>query len=372
MKPAPAGRLYFLDGLRIGAFGLLIAYHVGMYYVAGWSFHVKSPDPVPGLVPWMRLSEPWRMSLIFLISGAATAGLFRRGLTGRVLLRRTRFLLLPLLTGVVLVVPPQTYFEVVQKFGYDGGFPAFLGLYFSHHGGFCDGSKCLVMPTWNHLWFLPYLWVYTVVLYLALTLCPTFARAVASVLASMLGGAGLWLVPMLWFALCRIVLLPRYPQTHALLDDVYAHALYGFAFGLGALFMRMDGIWDRLGNTRLPALAVALCAWAVLVLVRPPWPQEAMTVAVFQWSALTALLGLAVRHLDRDWPGRTMLTEAVYPVYIVHQTVLILLSQALRGWHMSTATEALFLTGLTGAISYGFYRFIRGQALLRPWFGLRV
>ena len=61
-------RLYFLDWLRILAFAALVVYHVGMYYVS-WDFHVKSPFAGPGLEPWMKLTEPWRMSLIFMISG---------------------------------------------------------------------------------------------------------------------------------------------------------------------------------------------------------------------------------------------------------------------------------------------------------------
>ena len=40
--PATSERLYFLDWVRILAFFVLIAYHVGMYYVS-WDWHVKSP-----------------------------------------------------------------------------------------------------------------------------------------------------------------------------------------------------------------------------------------------------------------------------------------------------------------------------------------
>jgi hypothetical protein len=44
-------RRYDLDWVRIGAFILLIFYHVGMYYVT-WDFHVKSPhaSSVEGLL----------------------------------------------------------------------------------------------------------------------------------------------------------------------------------------------------------------------------------------------------------------------------------------------------------------------------------
>ena len=72
---APLGtdaRLPFLDSLRLLALGLLIAYHVGMYYVS-WDWHLKSPSASAALEPWMRLVNPWRMSLLFLISGAVTA-----------------------------------------------------------------------------------------------------------------------------------------------------------------------------------------------------------------------------------------------------------------------------------------------------------
>ncbi len=78
MNPTPAStRLFFLDWLRIAAFGLLILYHVGMYYVS-WDWHVKSAAASAALEPWMRLSSPWRLSLLFLVSGAAVSFMLRR------------------------------------------------------------------------------------------------------------------------------------------------------------------------------------------------------------------------------------------------------------------------------------------------------
>ena len=59
--PAPA-RLVFLDWVRIGAFGLLVLYHTGMYYVS-WDWHVKSPFAGTASEPWMRLLSPWRLYL---------------------------------------------------------------------------------------------------------------------------------------------------------------------------------------------------------------------------------------------------------------------------------------------------------------------
>ena len=63
-------RRYDLDWLRIFTFGLLIFYHIGMFYVS-WDFHVKSVHAGPFIEPVMKLVNPWRMSVLFIISGVA-------------------------------------------------------------------------------------------------------------------------------------------------------------------------------------------------------------------------------------------------------------------------------------------------------------
>ena len=70
-------RLIFLDWVRILAFGVLLFYHVGMYYVS-WDFHIKSPHADRTIEPLMRLFNPWRMDLLFLVSGSATSFMLLR------------------------------------------------------------------------------------------------------------------------------------------------------------------------------------------------------------------------------------------------------------------------------------------------------
>ena len=146
-------------------------YHVGMYYVS-WDWHVKSPHAGTALEPFMRALSPWRMDLLFLISGVATAFMLRPGGASVALLGlRARRLLLPLAFGMLVIVPPQSYFEVVQRYGYAGSFLEFMRLYLGGYGGFCGAAgsgSCLILPTWNHLWFLPYLFVYTLAAWLLL------------------------------------------------------------------------------------------------------------------------------------------------------------------------------------------------------------
>jgi hypothetical protein len=67
-EPTRLQRRYELDWLRVLAFGLLIFYHIGMYYVSNWGFHIKSQHQSERLQIIMLWSSQWRMSLLFKLS----------------------------------------------------------------------------------------------------------------------------------------------------------------------------------------------------------------------------------------------------------------------------------------------------------------
>jgi glucan biosynthesis protein C len=213
-------RLFFLDWLRILAFGLLVLYHVGMYYV-GWGWHVKSATLVTALEPLMMLSSPWRMALLFFISGAATQALMRKTQGVGLLKQRSIRLLWPLLFGMFIIVPPQAYFEVVYKLAFEGSYLDFMQRYLAADPNFCrveEGvRKCLSLPTWNHLWFLIYLWIYTVLAWaLVKTLGPLLDRLSALIARS--GAATLMLVLALPLMFSRLTLV-QFEGTNNLVWD---------------------------------------------------------------------------------------------------------------------------------------------------------
>lgn len=375
----PPHRLFLLDWLRIIAFALLVLYHVGMYYVT-WDFHVKSPHASTLLEPWMRLVSPWRMDLLFLVSGAATSFmLLRGGASGELLRIRARRLLIPLAFGMLVVVPPQSWLEVGQKLGYGGGYFDFMRLYLTGYKGFCFApNSCLMLPTWNHLWFLPYLFVYTLMLWLLARWQPCLIDRVAQRLPQWFKGAGLLLWPILFLAVSNLALRKHFPVTHSLAGDWFAHSQFLAMFLLGVALARAPLLWLRMARLRWLALVLALVAWALLV--QGSWLRLANGVSlgavgaaaysVQQWCAMVAALGFAATWLNRDGPLRRYLTQAVFPVYILHQTILIFLASALLPFQLQRSVEGLMLVLGTLAISLIGFEMIRRLSWVRPMFGL--
>jgi glucans biosynthesis protein C len=320
----------------------------------------------------MLLSGPWRMDLLFMVSGAAAALMLKAGATGDVMRKRSKFLLLPLLCGMVLIVPPQSYLEVLQKFSYSGNYLDFLTLYFGGAKDFCQNGHCLILPTWNHLWFLPYLWLYTVLLWLIVRARPTALAAISRIAETLLAGARLAAVPIAVIFMVRITLFARYPSTHAMWGDWFNHAMYFGMFLTGAVFAAQPRLWHGLVKWRWLALLAALGCWVVLVGIRPSRPLEHLVIATMQWGALVAAFGFAHQLLNVDNPLRQGLTEAVFPVYIFHQTVIIVFSQIMLPWQWAPMIEGPVLVLITLGLSYLGYTLVRRVRLLRPWFGLRT
>jgi len=367
-------RLPFLDGLRVAAFALLIPYHVGMYYVT-WDWHVKSPAASSVLEPFMQLSAPWRLGLLFLIAGAACQSLTaRRGTIGALKDRSLR-LLLPLVFGMAVIVPPQAYFEVLTKVPAqlpgDGGYLDFWRAYL-HGGRYCRGNDCMLVPTWNHLWFLPYLWLYAV--------AGVLLAGVVRLRGELRMRAWTWLLlPALPLALARVLVAPHFPTTHDFVHDLYEHLEYGWLFALGwaSRTPLAQGLWPAALRLRWLALGISLATWAVLLAFGEHFANSTPTEVALAmartlrgsltWWAIVAACGWAQRAFTRETPALREAGAAVFCFYILHQSAIVLLSQWFKPLGLPWGVEALLLIASTFALCSAAYLVLRripGVALL--------
>jgi len=374
----PAGRHYGMDWLRIGAFQLLILYHVGMAFVP-WGFSVKMGAPIGWAVVPMFLTNPWRLSLLFAVSGFASAALLERSSgVGAFLRSRMARLGIPLLAGILIFVTPQPWVELVTQHGYAHGFG-----YFMLHDYFrpqqIDG---VFMPTYMHLWFVVYLLVYTLIWGALLTLPQSWLTRARKAAEAMLSGPALLPFGITAFFCVHNFVSPGWEDTHLLVNDWSAHLDYFGAFLFGVLLRRSLAVRAAVARWWKPAGIAAILGWSYLAWAELAYPGDArmgyalgllyrVARSTEAWCAIVALVGLAETHWNRDSKWRPMLAEAVFPFYIIHQTVIVVVGY----WLLMTPTTAyerfLILVAATVAGNWAFYLIGRRIELLRPLIGLK-
>lgn len=385
-------RRHDIDALRVIAFVILIIYHVSCVYSAQSEYHVVSGYRYPWLDFAQIVINRWRMPLLFAVSGIAI-GLSLPGRNpGWFASLRTWRLLLPLVFGMLAIVPVQAYCEGVSRGMVAPGFWAFMHRYWLLQpwpAGSFTGAEHGV--TWNHLWYLAYLWVYTLVLMaLSPLLRSGVVRRLQAWLPTRLNAATLLLPAVLFFAYLML-LKPRFPETHALVGDWYLHAEYFTVFVLGYLVAHDERFWQAVLRLRWRTLAVALVAICVELSLKaagrylPPGEIPALAAgldwamieraarAMYLWSALLAVFGWGRALLDRPFRWLPNATEAVYPWYILHQSLIVLVAYWLIPLRLGAWWEpALVLLGTVAGCLLLHESVIRRVAVLRPLFGLKL
>ncbi|WP_372022265.1 acyltransferase family protein (plasmid) [Tistrella mobilis] len=235
------GRSRAIDHLRnLVILGLILFHSARLFDSDPW--HMKDAGRYAAADVLIGVFNIGQMPLLFFLAGiTAMHSLSARG-AGRYVRERLERLALPLIAGILLVVPPQVYVERLAT-GLDGrsspidlapgtGFPGFYPSIFEC----CYPAANF---SWHHLWFLAYLLVY------ALALLPVFLIARRPGVRALLDRAGMRVAaagPLALLAiglpvlLAEILLRPAFPSTHALAGDWANHLHFGLLILLGGWF----------------------------------------------------------------------------------------------------------------------------------------
>ena len=374
-------RRHDIDALRALAFALLILYHLAMFYVAGWDWHVKSVHQADWLHWPMLFVNRWRMDLVFLVSGMASAFLLNPARVSAFVRSRTARLMLPLVFGMLVVVPIQPYAQGVSNHLVQPGFWSFLADYYSGKrwpeqafDGWEHGF------TWNHLWYLAYLWIYTLVLaLLAKPMASRVGRALTARFTS-LRGWPLLLLPALPLFAFTWLLQARFPDQGDFVHDWYRNAMYFTVFLYGFLVAKDAGFWAEALRLRRISLLLALAsgfAYVGLVAILPDDIGEGMQALVwglrnvYVWTMLLAILGWAHALLNHPFPWLAWANESVYPWYVLHQSLIVGLGFFLADWHLGPVAEPTLILAGTVFGCWAITEVVKQVSWLRPMLGLK-
>jgi glucans biosynthesis protein C len=370
--PAPAAtRRHDLDWLRITAVFLLVPYHSSRIFDTWEAFYVKNAATSAGLTAIRALLDPWGMPLLFVIAGAATWLALRRRSAARYLRERVLRLIVPLLVGIVVLVPPQAYLAWLGQ-GNHGSFGAFLGPYWAMRTGepmgFTGGF------TVGHLWFVIYLFVFSVVALPVFLLLrrPPGARAIRRLanVAAWPGGIFLLVIP---FRLTEP--LPG-PTVGGLNPFAYL-----FLFVTGFVLLAEPRFQEALDRSWRWALGLGVVALVALTATRVlrvefaegSWQSTARDSLQYftTWTWVIGALGFGHRRLNRSRRWLPYLNAAAYPFYLLHQTVILLIGFVVIRWPIGTGPKFLVIALLATGATLGLYEGARRWGVMRALLGAK-
>jgi uncharacterized protein (DUF2147 family)/peptidoglycan/LPS O-acetylase OafA/YrhL len=382
-------RRHDLDVLRVFGCYLLFLFHVSMVFNPAPFFHIRNDESSFLFLILCGFIGLWHMPLLFLLAGWSAAASLRSRGVGAFLRERAHKLALPLAAGCVLLIPGIKYLELrggqdLNHRGlfvtaevrdsirsvlpidlplaepFDESFLHFLPSFFSDIDRF----------TWSHLWFLAYLLTFTLVL---LPVLAPLARRVSRAARP----ARFWVyLPILPLALVQLLLRERFPGPYNLYAD-WANVSFFVTFLLcGFALALAPGLEERVREERHRLLSLGIAATGVLLAAvlgafESP-PVVLAGTAAAGWCFVAALLGFARERVTHGGPRLADLAESAFPIYVLHQPVVVLLAAGVVALPLGIAAKFVLLLSGSIALTLALYHFaVRPFGLPRLLLGMK-
>jgi peptidoglycan/LPS O-acetylase OafA/YrhL len=337
----------------------------------GWGWHIKNDVQLEALNPIMEILHAWRMPLLFMVSGAGTRFALGYRSTGEYFTERTKRLLIPVIFGIFVLVPVQVYIERISSY-------SSLWDFYTHlfEGSYPEGNF-----SWHHLWFIVYLYFISTVFIPFIRFFRTgfysnIIEPKLEKLSGTKGGLGIFFIPIL---LSQILLRPWFPEeTHAFSDDWAYMTLFFIYFLLGFCLLGNVAVVANIKIQRkiwLWGSVITIAAWtgvsefshfSILQTVKDE------IGVVMSWFISLAILGYGAKYLNKDHAIRKSLNRAIYPFYLIHQPVIIVVGYWVLAIPMAVWGKVLLLTTWSFAIIAILYAGIISRSrYLHLCFGLK-
>lgn len=361
-----------LDWLRVLAVLLLVPFHAALIFLPdpGLVAYVKNSEPGSFLAPLVDVLSRWQLEVLFFIAGAASWFALARRSIGSYLIERVRRLLVPFLFGLFTLIP---FMLNVHWLG-QAGAPSLAEIYarfFTLNRQDMTGMSGSFTPA--HLWFILYLFVFSLV---ALPIFLLFRLPAIQRALSWLSG-----VPGI-IALVYLFFIPlAYARSADLLGLGDKAPLYYLLVCLSGYVLTSQARFQQ-AITRSLWLSLALALAATVIpqafplgaLFSEPAAQlmGGLLFKLSQWTWLLAILGAGYRWLNHDGPGLRYATEAAYPFYILHLPVATLIAALVIQLQIGVAAKYALVVVATTLATLAIYDLvIKHVSPLRFCFGMK-
>lgn len=364
-------RIVWIDWLRVIAVLLIFAFHSARVFDSFEKFYAKGPQ-TSFVLSWFVVGffDTWQMPLLFVLAGMSSYFALKKRTGGQYMKERAARLLVPFVFGCFVIVPPQSWFGAMTYVGYTGSLAQFLRDYFSLKWGYV--SDYIGGPNFGHLWFILFLFVVSavalpVLLWIRGGKGEAFAKRMGSALAK----------PWWWLVLATVLLLST--ALPALAGHNPFTFLVWFLFGVLLAVSEEPRHIAHRRRWELLSVGGALAGiFGATYWVRGRYPDPSLPGALnefaFQLAGVLlclALIGIAIAYLDRPSRHLPYLSEASYPTYVLHQTVIVAIGFYLVRVLPQPIPSWLAILTLSLVSTYAIYEFGIRRWPWRVLFGMK-
>ena len=376
-------RKYYIDWLRVLAFGLLFIFHSWRPF-DHFPWHIKNEEQNFIFDMLTMFTHGWRMFLIFLVSGAGTWFAMRSRKKAFVKDRIKR-LIVPFLFGIIFIIPPQRFYELIMFHNFSGNYLDFIATYPSHQLEANMGSSLLLWfgHLGTHIWYLPFLFVITV---LTLPLLKKIQNRqlkftwLKNIMKSNIG-VFILVIPMIFV---RIILKPIYSEY----TDWADFFVYLLPFIYGFLFMSDQEFISIAKSKMYLFLAVGIITSCIFLYVgsqsaqnvqeylHPSFSMYHIQISILSmiiaYSWIMFFLAFFARYLNFNHTLLIPANTSILPIYILHQTLIIVIGFYVVNMELNIFLKFAIIVLIAIPASVCIYKIIQTNNVLRFLFGLKV
>ena len=288
---------------------------------------------------------------------------------------RFKRLVIPLLFGIFVLVPPQVYIERVSHSQFAGSFVRFFPHYFDGLYGFGGNFAWMGL----HLWYLEILFIFSL-----LTL-PIFRYLKKEKIQNLISRTAIsFKKPGIIFLLALPVFfmelfVNQQPDGIGRRDfGGWSLLTYLIFFILGYLVASNMQFRESIEKHRKIALLLGVLTFiSGFFLLEAGYSSRAYFFSFLRafnsWFWLVAILGFGSKYLNFNNSLLKYSNEAVLPFYILHQTIIVIIGFYIASWDVGVIMKYLILSTLSFAFIIALYDlFIKRVKILRFLFGMKT
>jgi hypothetical protein len=333
-------------------------------------WNVKNNIWYPSVEVWVGFSSSFMMPLMFAISGASLFyALGKRGF-GKFLKDKVLRLLVPLLVGALTHLSWQSYLWDKTHGLFSGNYFQYLPQYYPAAVNWFGG----------HLWYLWYLFLFSIILYPLMRWLKSNGLRFLSRLDGWLSKTGVLYTLMLPPFLLFLLVGPESPLMEG--NGGYPYIAYLWILLLGFLIVSGERVQEKIRQLRWASTLVGLAMVIGFCILYALTPDEdtvslnlvlAVVMRVFGgWICILAILGLGMQYLSAPTSKLAYANEAVLPFYIFHQTVLLTVGYFVLQWGLPEVLEWAVIVVISFAVIMALYEFgVRRFNVMRFLFGMK-